>query len=155
MCRIYEQGHIHIHAYDFPLALDVLQVHSSVCKSLRWDERHGENYTCNTSVILDWILSAWPAATFMGLGPMSAQSVASTMIVEHDSYRLSMILTSIPAIASALAHMIPAGPAPMIKTSTWLSKGITNLLVVGKEFSRFRIQQDLDLSTVMSGSGDT
>lgn len=36
----------------------------------------------------------------------------------HGPYRLSMILTFVPAIASALAHIAPAGPAPMIKTST-------------------------------------
>ena len=43
---------------------------------------------------------------------------SSATVVEHDLYRLSMILTPARAIASALAHMRPAGPAPMIKTST-------------------------------------
>jgi len=49
---------------------------------------------------------------------------SSANVVEHDPYRLSMILTSAWAIASALAHMTPAGPAPMIKTSTRLSRGM-------------------------------
>lgn len=52
--------------------------------------------------------------------------------VEHVPYRLSMILTSAPAIASALAHITPAGPAPMIKTSTRLSRGMANGVGEGK-----------------------
>lgn len=51
---------------------------------------------------------------------------SSANVVEHDPYRLSMILTSARAIASALAHMTPAGPAPMIKTSTRLSRGMVD-----------------------------
>lgn len=37
------------------------------------------------------------------------------------AHLLSMILTGIFAWASALAHMSPAGPAPMMSTSTLLS----------------------------------
>ena len=51
------------------------------------------------------------------------------------AYRLSMILTFTPATASVLAHMIPAGPAPMINTSMWLSKNMARIqmvLVTGK-----------------------
>ena len=51
------------------------------------------------------------------------------------AYRLSMILTFTPATVSALAHMILAGPAPMINTSMRLSKNMAQIqmvLVTGK-----------------------
>ena len=40
---------------------------------------------------------------------------------------MSTIRTFTPAIASALAHMTPAGPAPMMRTSTFVSLVIVDV----------------------------
>ena len=49
---------------------------------------------------------------------------------------LSMIRTFTPAIASALAHMTPAGPAPIMSTSTLDSLGITGVTTWRAEYRR-------------------
>ena len=72
---------------------------------------------------------------------------SSGTVVEHDPYRLSIILTSARAIASALAHITPAGPAPMIKTSTRLSRGgmVVMVLVIKWDESLARLYAAGDL----------
>lgn len=62
----------------------------------------------------------------MGLEPISTQALMAMADAGDALYCLSMILTPAPAVASALAHMSPAGTAPMIKTSTQLSRGMVN-----------------------------
>ena len=52
---------------------------------------------------------------------MSGQSHARGRL---GAYRLSITLTSTPALARALPAIRPAGPAPMTSTSTFVSFGI-------------------------------
>ena len=58
-----------------------------------------------------------------GPAPVKHQPVVLELWRNVNTYFLSTMRTLIPACARAFAHMRPAGPAPMMRTSTKLSGG--------------------------------
>ena len=62
--------------------------------------------------------SAWPAVILTGLICWMSYTFIGTRMRRH---LLSMILTLIPALASAFDAKSPAGPAPITRTSTSVS----------------------------------
>ena len=78
--------------------------------------------TWRTSIVLGCMPSAWPAATLTGLRKTQNKFLCyGQRKREKRNYLWSIMRTLTPFLANALHAMTPAGPAPMMSTSTWLS----------------------------------